>query len=142
MRERVPGKPNPNVGMTGKRRSTRADRMGLATEYRPSASQKKDLRKRNFKELRNWSPEAVEYLHASLNDALAGRGRTWGTLLADLNARFSVKWNDSSLSRYWAYWQARVLEREDAARWMDLAERAVIAIEQIRDSLRGRRRRR
>jgi hypothetical protein len=90
------------------------------------------------KELRKWPPEALDYLHAAFRETLLRRGPGWLPLLADIKARFGLTWNDSALSRYWGYWYIYILPREEMARWIHLAERALAAVEEIRDAVRRR----
>jgi hypothetical protein len=69
-------------------------------------------RARSFTTLKDWPDEALAYLQEVFERKRQGAGPTWAELLADLKTRFNVDWNDSSLSRYYGFWEQRLrLER-------------------------------
>jgi len=70
---------------------------------------------RSFRELKTWPQEALDFLHAAFERKRLGAGPTWAELLAEVEKKFSVTWNDSSLSRYYGYWRS-TLWVEDRAR--------------------------
>lgn len=59
---------------------------------------------RSFKALRDWPNEAIAHLHREFARRRLGAGRTADQLLRDLKGRWGIKWNDSSLSRYYGFW--------------------------------------
>jgi len=71
---------------------------------RQRAQRGADFRARSFTALKSWPDAAIKHLHRAFKRKLEGRGPTWSELLEELNAKFGVTWNDSSLSRYFAYW--------------------------------------
>jgi len=62
------------------------------------------FRARSFTALKSWPDAAIKHLHFAFKRKLLGRGPTWSELLQEVNAKFGVTWNDSSLSRYFSYW--------------------------------------
>lgn len=70
---------------------------------------------RSFRELKGWPQEALDFLHAAFERKRQGAGPTWAELLGEIQQKFGVQWNDSSLSRYYGYWRS-TLWVEDRAR--------------------------
>lgn len=70
---------------------------------------------RSFRELKAWPQEALDYLHVAFERKRLGAGPTWAELLTEVQEKFGVTWNDSSLSRYYGYWRS-TLWVEDRAR--------------------------
>ncbi|MGD0263546.1 MAG: hypothetical protein ABSD47_01165 [Candidatus Methylomirabilota bacterium] len=80
-------------------------------------------RARSFTTLKGWPDEALVYLQEVFERKRQGAGPTWAELLADLKTRFNVDWNDSSLSRYYGFWEQRLrVEREAHDQAVALAE--------------------
>jgi hypothetical protein len=68
---------------------------------------------RRFPALESATPEALAYIHAAFERVRLGAGPTWRDVIAQLAERFGIDWNDSGLSRYYAYWSSNlyVLDR-------------------------------
>jgi hypothetical protein len=65
-------------------------------------------RARSFAALKDWPDEALAYMLDVFERRRLGAGGTLAELLADLKAKFNVEWNDSSLSRYYGFWEGRL----------------------------------
>ena len=80
-------------------------------------------RARSFAALRGLSDEGLLYLHDTFERKRQGAGPTWGELLADLQTKFDFAWNDSSLSRYYGFWEGKLrVEQQAHHEAIDLAE--------------------
>jgi len=80
-------------------------------------------RARSFAALRGLSDEGLLYLHDVFERKRQGAGPTWGELLADLQTKFGFAWNDSSLSRYYGFWEGKLrVEQQAHHEAIDLAE--------------------
>lgn len=68
---------------------------------------------RRFPALADATPEALAFIHAVFERVRLGAGPTWGAVVAALKERFGIPWEDSGLSRYYAYWSSNlyVLDR-------------------------------
>jgi len=65
-------------------------------------------RARSFAALKDWPDAALAYMQEVFERRRLGAGGTLEELLADLKAKFGVEWNDSSLSRYYGFWESRL----------------------------------
>jgi hypothetical protein len=65
-------------------------------------------RARSFAALKGWPDEALAYMQEVFERRRQGAGGTLAELLADLKAKFGVEWNDSSLSRYYGFWEEKL----------------------------------
>jgi hypothetical protein len=65
-------------------------------------------RARSFAALRGLSDEGLVYLHEAFERRFQGAGPTLAELLDELKAKFGFAWNDSSLSRYYGFWEQRL----------------------------------
>jgi hypothetical protein len=65
-------------------------------------------RARSFAALKDWPDEALAYMQEVFERRRQGAGGTLAELLADLKAKFNVEWNDSSLSRYYGFWEEKL----------------------------------
>ena len=80
-------------------------------------------RARSFAALKDWPDEALAYMLDVFERRRLGAGGTLADLLADLKAQFNVEWNDSSLSRYYGFWESRLrIERVAHEEAVALAE--------------------
>jgi hypothetical protein len=65
-------------------------------------------RARSFAALRSLSDEGLLYLHEAFERRRQGAGPTLAELLEELKQKFGFEWNDSSLSRYYGFWEQRL----------------------------------
>lgn len=59
---------------------------------------------RSFGELEKWPQDALDYLWAEFRRKRVGAGKTYREILAEIQNRWGLGWNDSSMSRYYDYW--------------------------------------
>jgi signal transduction histidine kinase len=71
-------------------------------------------RARSFAALRGLSDEGLLYLQEVFERKRQGAGPTWAELLAELKDKFAFDWNDSSLSRYYGFWEAKLRVEQQA----------------------------
>lgn|GEM_PF-5751354 len=57
--------------------------------------------------IRRWPRRARRLLMRAFLAKKAAAGPTWGELVAELERKFGVRTNDSSISRYFGWWLAR-----------------------------------
>lgn len=69
---------------------------------------------RGFDELKAWPQEALDYLHEEFKRRRIGAGQSYKDVLADLETRWGLHWNDSSLSRYYKKWRSPAFPIEQA----------------------------
>lgn len=69
---------------------------------------------RSFAALRGWPREAIAALHDWCERRHVGAAPTAEAFLHELAERFGVAWNDSSLSRYYGFWEARIRVEQEA----------------------------
>ena len=65
-------------------------------------------RARSFAALKDWPDEALAYMQEVFERRRQGAGGTLAELLSDLKQKFNVEWNDSSLSRYYGFWEEKL----------------------------------
>lgn len=80
-------------------------------------------RARSFAALKGLSDEGLLYLQDVFERKRQGAGPTWAELLIELKEKFGFAWNDSSLSRYYGFWEAKLrVEKEAHEQAVELAQ--------------------
>lgn len=69
---------------------------------------------RSFAALRGLSDEGLVHLEKLYERKRSGAGPTYEELLAEMRDRFGLEWNDSSMARHYAFWEARLRPEREA----------------------------